>query len=48
MDLGLVDVEWADGEGGGLRKSVLEAVARVPFESVLKRSGTTAGQGLAT
>ncbi|MEW2630843.1 TnsA-like heteromeric transposase endonuclease subunit [Streptomyces sp. NPDC048389] len=35
MDLGLVDVEWAEGEGGGLRKSVLEAVSRVPFESVL-------------
>lgn len=35
MDLGLVDVEWADGEGGGLRKSVLEAVSRVRFESVL-------------
>ncbi|WP_147481306.1 hypothetical protein [Streptomyces shenzhenensis] len=31
----LVDVEWADGEGGGLRKSVLEAVSRVPFESGL-------------
>ena len=35
MDLGLVDVEWADGEGGGLRKSVLEAASRVRFESVL-------------
>jgi hypothetical protein len=35
MDLGLVDVEWADGEGGGLRKSVLEAVSRVRFESAL-------------
>ncbi|MEV6397935.1 TnsA-like heteromeric transposase endonuclease subunit [Streptomyces sp. NPDC051907] len=35
MDLGLVDVEWADGEGCGLRKSVLEAVSRVRFESVL-------------
>ncbi|WP_199800677.1 hypothetical protein [Streptomyces marianii] len=35
MDLGLVDVEWADGEGGRLRKSVLEAVSRVRFESVL-------------
>ncbi|MFC9590059.1 hypothetical protein ACFTUC_09835 [Streptomyces sp. NPDC056944] len=32
---GLVDVEWADGEGGGLRRSVLEAVSRVRFESVL-------------
>ncbi len=35
MDPGLVDVEWADGEGGGLRKSVLGAVSWVPFESVL-------------
>ncbi|MEU3391283.1 TnsA-like heteromeric transposase endonuclease subunit [Streptomyces albidoflavus] len=35
MDLDLVDVEWADGEAGGLRKSVLDAVSRVPFESVL-------------
>ena len=35
MDLGLVDIEWADGEGGGPRKSVLEAVSRVRFESVL-------------
>ncbi|MFJ9590437.1 TnsA-like heteromeric transposase endonuclease subunit [Streptomyces acidicola] len=34
MDLHLVDVEWADREGGGLRKSVLEAVSRVSFESV--------------
>lgn len=31
----VVDVEWADGEGGGLRKSVSGAVSRVPFESVL-------------
>lgn len=35
MDPGLVDVEWADGEGGGLRKSVLGTVSWVPFESVL-------------
>lgn len=34
-DLSLVDIEWADGEDGGLRKSVLEAVSRVRFESVL-------------
>lgn len=27
MDLGLADVEWADGEGGGLRKSGLDVVA---------------------
>ncbi|GAA1386099.1 hypothetical protein GCM10009639_09520 [Kitasatospora putterlickiae] len=34
MDLGLVDVEWGDGEGGGgLRKPVLEAVFRVQVES---------------
>ncbi len=35
MDLDLVEVEWADGVGGGLRKSVLGAVDRVAFESVL-------------
>ncbi len=35
MALGLVDVEWADGEGGRLRNSVLEAVSRIRFESVL-------------
>lgn len=34
MDPGLVDVEWADGEGGGLRKSVLGAVSWVPFVRV--------------
>ncbi|MEE1743737.1 MULTISPECIES: hypothetical protein [unclassified Streptomyces] len=26
MDLSLVDIEWADGEDGGLRNSVLEAL----------------------
>ncbi|MGC0327029.1 hypothetical protein RKD23_000019 [Streptomyces sp. SAI-170] len=35
MDPGLVNVEWADGEDDGLRKSVLEAVSRVRFELVL-------------
>ncbi|WP_420864159.1 TnsA-like heteromeric transposase endonuclease subunit [Streptomyces deccanensis] len=35
MHLSPVDVEWADGEGGGLRKSVLEAVSQVPLGSVL-------------
>jgi hypothetical protein len=34
MDLDLVEVEWADEDGGGLRKSVLGAAARVAFESV--------------
>ncbi|MFD8385821.1 TnsA-like heteromeric transposase endonuclease subunit [Streptomyces sp. NPDC059679] len=34
MDLDLVEVEWADGDSGGLRKSVLGAVARVAFEAV--------------
>ncbi|MEU1854359.1 TnsA-like heteromeric transposase endonuclease subunit [Streptomyces sp. NPDC019990] len=35
MELDLVEVEWADGDGGGQRKSVLGAVTRVVFESVL-------------
>ncbi|MEU9190451.1 hypothetical protein AB0D14_39230 [Streptomyces sp. NPDC048484] len=33
MDLGLVDVEWMDGDGGGLRRSSLNAVHRVEFEA---------------
>ncbi|WP_406100444.1 TnsA-like heteromeric transposase endonuclease subunit [Streptomyces sp. NBC_01013] len=44
MDLGLVDVEWADGEGGWLRK-VLEAVSRVRFEPVLPVRRFTSYQG---
>ncbi|MCT2589248.1 hypothetical protein LHJ74_04755 [Streptomyces sp. N2-109] len=46
MDLGLVDIEWADTEGGGLRKSVLEAVSRVWFEAALpvRRSASYRGQ----
>lgn len=31
MDLGLADVEWADGDGGGLRKSVPEMVSWAMF-----------------
>ncbi|MET7300663.1 TnsA-like heteromeric transposase endonuclease subunit [Embleya sp. NPDC005575] len=35
MDPDLIEVEWADGGGGGLRTSVLGAAVRVAFESVL-------------
>ncbi|MEU8922468.1 hypothetical protein AB0D10_16240 [Kitasatospora sp. NPDC048545] len=46
MDLGLVDVEWADADGGGLRRSVLEEVARVAFESAspVRRFASYRGQ----
>ncbi|CAM5513626.1 MULTISPECIES: TnsA-like heteromeric transposase endonuclease subunit [Streptomyces] len=46
MDLDLVEVEWADGVGGGLRKSVLGAAARVVFESVppVRRFASYRGQ----
>ncbi|WP_075738259.1 hypothetical protein [Streptomyces acidiscabies] len=43
----VVDVEWADGEGGGLRKSVSGAVSRVPFESVLPVRRFTSYRGQA-
>lgn len=46
MDLGLVDVEWADADGGGLRRSVLEEVAQVAFESAspVRRFASYRGQ----
>ncbi|MEV5161339.1 TnsA-like heteromeric transposase endonuclease subunit [Streptomyces sp. NPDC053728] len=46
MDLDLVEVEWADGAGGGLRRSALGAAARVAFESVspVRRFASYRGQ----
>ncbi|MFD5192566.1 phosphotransferase [Streptomyces sp. NPDC058357] len=41
MDPSLVDIEWADGEGGGLRNSVLEAVfSDVFFDVFFEWRGT--------
>ena len=45
MDLGLVEIEWADGEEGRVRRTTLESASDVAFESAAPVRGFSSYRG---